>query len=132
LKHAFAIDPPGPAVPTAEQRSAIDAICREVVRRRMVTPAIVILEMARPLNFVGAQTLHFFSPFLSAVGGLAGTHVGELHKHLAEFLEHRGSIDYIVAQLEELEAAASASAEQAATSGPEQVDAPRSDDRRGV
>ena len=36
LKHAFAVDPPGPAEPTDEQRLAIDRVVEEVVRREEV------------------------------------------------------------------------------------------------
>jgi hypothetical protein len=34
LKHAFAVDPPGPAEPTPLQRAAAETICREIVRSR--------------------------------------------------------------------------------------------------
>mgnify|MGYP006969563281 CR=1 FL=1 len=104
LKHAFAVDPPGPAEPSDEQRAAVELICLQIVRRQLTTPALVFLEMARPLNFIGAQTLHFLGPFLSALSE-PGAHA-EAHKHLAQFLERRGSIDYICGRIEELEAAA--------------------------
>jgi len=103
LKHAFALDPPGPAEPTEQQRAVVEAICSEIVRRRLVTPSLVFLEMARPLNFIGAQTLHFLSPFLSVLTERGAN--ADAHKHLAAFLECRGSIDYICGRIEELEAA---------------------------
>ena len=98
LKHAFAIDKPGPAQPTPEQQPVVDRLCEEVVRRHMAGPAIVMLETLRPLNFVGAQALHFLSPFVSALVD------SNAHKHLAAFLEHRGSIDYLCDRIEELDA----------------------------
>jgi hypothetical protein len=97
LKHAFAVDPPGPAEPTPEQRAAVQRICEEIVRRRMTTPALVFLEMSRPLNYLGAQTLHFFRPFVSAFT------TTEQYAQFAAFLEHRGSIDYLCRELERLE-----------------------------
>ena len=100
LKHAFAVEPPGPAEPTEEQRAVVDRVCAEIVRRRLTTASLVFLEMSRPLNFLGSQALHFFAPFVSVLTNAQG------HKHFATFLERRGSIDYICRQIEELEKAA--------------------------
>jgi len=100
LKHAFAVDPDGPAVPTPEQQSAIDAVCKQVVKRHLTTPTLLFLEMSRPLNFIGAQILHFFAPFLSMLSSRQG------HRHFAAFLEHRGAIDYLCRRMEALEAEA--------------------------
>ena len=98
LKHAFAVDPPGPAEPTPRQAEVIDRLCREVVRRRLTTPALLALEMSRPLNFVTAQAVHFFDPLVKAVTDADG------HREFATFLEHRGSIDHLVKRIEEMEA----------------------------
>lgn len=97
LKHAFAVDPPGPAEPTPRQAEVIDRLCREVVRRRLTTPALMLLEMSRPLNFVTAQAIHFFDPMVAAVTDADG------HREFARFLEHRGSIDHLARRIEELE-----------------------------
>jgi hypothetical protein len=102
LQHAFAVDPPGPAEPTEPQREVTERLCREVVRRRMTTPALMALEMSRPLNYLGSQALVFFRPFLQAITDADG------HRHLAEFLEHRGSVEYLCRHIEALEAEASA------------------------
>ena len=100
LKHAFAVDPPGPAEPTPEQQAAVDKVCAEIVRRHLTTPALLFLEMSRPLNFLGAQALHFFAPFVSVLTDAEG------HRHFAAFLERRGSVDYLCRRMEELEAEA--------------------------
>lgn len=97
LKHAFAVDPPGPAEPTPPQAKVVDMICAEVVRRHLTTPALTFLEMSRPLNFVGAQAMHFFTPLVEAVIDAEG------HRQFAAFLEQRGSIDYICRRIEEVE-----------------------------
>ena len=101
LKHAFAVDPPGPAEPTDAQHDCVEKLCVEVVRRHLSTPALIFLEMSRPMNFIGAQALHFFAPLIYAVTDADG------HRHFAAFLEHRGSIDYICRRIEALEASAS-------------------------
>ena len=107
LKHAFAVDPPGPAEPTPEQKEVVEKVCREIVRRHLTTPALLFLEMSRPLNYLGSQTLHFFQPFFSAFSD------SQSPQRFAEFLEHRGSIEYICQRLDDLEAAASEKAQAA-------------------
>jgi hypothetical protein len=98
LKHAFAVET-GPAEPTPEQEAVVEKLCREIVRRRLVSPALVFLEMSRPLNFLGAQALHFLAPLISAVTDDAG------HRHFAAFLERRGAIDLLCERIQALEQA---------------------------
>lgn len=96
LKHAFAVEPPGPAVPTDAQRAVIDRLCQIIIRRQLVLPTQMFLESVRPLNFVSAQTLHFFSPFVSALSDTRD------YDEFAKFLERRGAIDYLCQRLDEL------------------------------
>ncbi|VAX36675.1 hypothetical protein MNBD_PLANCTO02-109 [hydrothermal vent metagenome] len=96
LKHAFAIETPETILPTDEQLQVIDKVCQEIVRRGMATPALTFLAMVEPLNMIGAQTLHFFQPFLSVFTNSAGP------QQFAIFLEHRGSIEFICQRIEEL------------------------------
>ncbi len=96
LKHAFAIETPETISPTDEQLQVIDKVCQEIVRRGMATPALTFLAMVEPLNMMGAQTLHFFQPFLSIFTNAAGP------QQFATFLEHRGSIEFICQHIEKL------------------------------
>src|SRR5437763_187296 len=96
LKHAFAVEPAGPVEPTDAQRAVIDGLCRQVVARGLATPALIFLESVRPLNYVSSQTLHFFAPVLSAVAD------AQACRELADFLEHRGSVDFLCRRIEEL------------------------------
>jgi hypothetical protein len=105
LKHAFAIDPPGPVEPDQAQAQLVERVCREIVRRRLTTPAMMAIEMGRPLNYLSAQVLTFFQPFLTIVGD-AGA-----YERFTSFLEQRGSLDYIAARIEALDA-------EAASTGP--------------
>ena len=98
LKHAFAIDPPGPAQPDDAERIVVEQICGEVVRRRLTIPVLLALEMSRPLNYVTAQFLHVVQPFLTVLTD------GAAYDRLTAFLEKRGSIDYIAQRLEAIEA----------------------------
>lgn len=96
LKHAFAIEPEGPVEPNEAQKAVVDRLCRQVVERGMATPALVFLESVRPLNYVTSQTLQFFAPILSVVADAKAC------QDLADFLEHRGSVDYLCRRIEEM------------------------------
>jgi hypothetical protein len=98
LKHAFAVDPPGAAEPNDIQRKIVEKLCAEILRRRLTTPAMMMLEMSRPLNYVSAQFLHFIQPFVSIIAD------AEEYQQFTQFLEQRGSIDYICKRLEAMEA----------------------------
>lgn len=75
----------------------VDRICREIVRRRLTTPALLALEVSRPLNYVGSQFLHFVRPILAVMLDTRGL------EEFARFLERRGSVDTLVTRLEEAE-----------------------------
>lgn len=96
LKHAFSVNATVPLQPTASQLTAIDAVCREIVRRKMTLPAQMLLESSAPLNFVAGQLLRFVEPFLALV--LDANSI----RDFASFLEHRGSLEYISSRLQEL------------------------------
>ncbi len=97
LKHAFHVEDESVINPTDSQKQALDLLCRGIIRRGLTTPAIIGVEMGRPLNFIGSQTMHFFTPLISAFVPT------ESWSAVAEFLEHRGSIDWIRNRIEELE-----------------------------
>jgi hypothetical protein len=97
LRHAFAVDPPGAKAPTKQQEEIVESVCTEITRRHLTTPALLFLEMFRPLNYLGSQVLHFFHPIATAVLD------GDGYRRFAEFLEQRGSIDYLCGRIEALE-----------------------------
>jgi hypothetical protein len=99
LRHAFAIEDAASFQPTERERAIAEKLCREVVRRRMTTPAVLLLEMSRPLNYLGAQALHFFQPFGTV---LVDPRAWET---FAGFIERRGSVEYLCRLIEDLEAA---------------------------
>jgi BMFP domain-containing protein YqiC len=95
IKNAFAIE--ADAAPTPAQREVVEKVCREVVRRGLTTPALVSLEVFRPMNYIGAQAMHFLRPIATLILD------GEGYRHLSEFLENRESVDYLRRRIEELE-----------------------------
>lgn len=96
LRHAFAIESAEACVPNARQSEICDLLLREVSRRSLTTPAILWLETTKPLNYVGAQLLHFCEPILSAVCDQQAC------REFAQFLERPGAVDYLCGRLEEL------------------------------
>jgi hypothetical protein len=97
LKRAFAIEKVEDFVPTPLQAEVTAGMCREVVRRGMTTPALMALEMSKPLNGVAAATMHFFTPLVHLVTDAAG------YEAFAAMLEHRGSVAYLCGAIEAAE-----------------------------
>lgn len=95
LRHAFAVEDPEAFEPTDREREIVQRICREIVRRRMTTPALMLLEMSRPLNYLGAQALHFFQPFASV---LVDPRAWE---EFAALVEKRGSVEFVCRTIED-------------------------------
>jgi hypothetical protein len=102
LRHAFAVEPPGAAAPTEPQREVIERVCQELVRRQLTTPALIFIQMSKPLNYVASQAMLFFSPIVAIVTDAQG------YDHFATFLEQRGSVEYLCLRLEAIEAARAA------------------------
>jgi len=96
IKHAFAVAV-AQQPPAETELQLVDRISREVVRRRMTTPALAFLEMARPLNYLGSQTMHFFAPLASALLD------SERYGMFAKFLERRDALEILCRRIEELE-----------------------------
>jgi hypothetical protein len=71
-----------------------------VARRHLTLPGIIVMEVARPLNWIMAQAGHFFSPGVWAVTP-EQTH--RSYKLFVEFLEQRGSTEYITGRIEHFE-----------------------------
>lgn len=95
-KHAFAIEPDGPAVPTAEQQPVIDGLCQRIVDRGLALPAILFLESCKPLGPVAAQSLLVVQPWFELVINRDQLAI------FTRFLDRRGSFDYLCQRLEEL------------------------------
>ncbi|MDZ7821428.1 MAG: hypothetical protein U5N26_06235 [Candidatus Marinimicrobia bacterium] len=48
------------------EEEIIDKIARKIVNRRLSVPAVLFMEVMKPLNFFGAQTLNFFGPIIES------------------------------------------------------------------
>ena len=92
LKHAFAM--PGGLTLTDRESQWLEAIAGKVVQRGLTAPALMVLESARPLNFVGSQVLVFFRPLISLVVA------PERCDEAAALLEKRGCIEALIETIE--------------------------------
>ena len=97
LKHAFDIGDSENYNPKEKQKIIVDKVCREVVNRHLAMPATILLETFRPLNYIGSQVMHFFQPIISAVLP------GDGYTDFSQFLEQRGSVDYLCQRINEIE-----------------------------
>ena len=66
VRHAFAVEPEGQPL-SLEDVTLLERVAATVVERGMATPAILFLESVGPMNFLGSQALHFFTPILEVV-----------------------------------------------------------------
>lgn len=66
VRHAFAVVPEGRPL-TPDEVALLERVADVVVRRGMATPSVMFLESLGPMNFLGSQVLHFFTPLLEVV-----------------------------------------------------------------
>jgi hypothetical protein len=86
---------------TPEERDQIlERVSQEVIRRRLEVPAVLALELHRPLTFLGSQALVLLTPLLGPAFGLANL------QKLAALLEDRSNLDRLILRIEELAAEA--------------------------
>ena len=81
--------PPNPAIVTR--------IARKIVDRGMTVPAVLALEMMKPLSFIGSQAMVFFGPILTAFVR------AETYYEMTELLEDYHNVEFLVNELERLE-----------------------------
>jgi hypothetical protein len=95
LKHAFAIDPPGPAETSPDEQRVIQRLVREIDRRGLTAPAILFLESSRPLNYITSQFLVFIGPIARVIFDTAA------YNTFTNFLMRRGSIETLCRAIED-------------------------------
>ena len=93
VKHAFAVEPEGRPL-SPEDLALLERVAAAVVERGMATPAILFLESVGPMNFLGSQCLHFFTPILELVFPQRDV------ERVALRLERRDTLSRLVAMIE--------------------------------
>jgi hypothetical protein len=78
------------------KEAIIEAVARRVLQMRLSTPAVLFLEMHKPLTFLASQAVTFVSPVFAVFFGF------ERMKEMATFLRKRENIEALVERIEEL------------------------------
>src|SRR5437763_17130266 len=81
---------------TEERDRVINRIADGIVRRRMETPAILFLEMHRPLSFIASQSLVATSPFIAPFIGIENVQIA------SQLLADRNNVELLLSRIEEL------------------------------
>ena len=93
IRHAFAVEPEGQPL-SPEDVALLERVAATVAERGMATPAILFLESVGPMNFLGSQALHFFTPLLEVVFPQRDV------ERVAFLLERRDTLSRLVAMIE--------------------------------
>jgi hypothetical protein len=70
-------------------------IARKVVEREMTVPAVMLLEMIKPLSFIGSQALVFLNPIVSLIVS------SEDYYRFTRLMENRENIEKLAVAIEE-------------------------------
>jgi hypothetical protein len=83
----------GPIDPK-EIEEFINKLAKEIVKRHLAAPAIVLLESMKPLTFVGSQAMVFFNPIISMIGNVRS------YVLFQKILEDREMLDKLISAIE--------------------------------
>jgi hypothetical protein len=81
-----------------KQREIIERLATKIVERRLTAPAVLFLESAKPLSFLGNQALVFFQPIVQTVFNF------RTYDEITDLLEDRDNVEHLLKKIEELEA----------------------------
>ena len=84
--------------PLPEHKEVMDRFARKIIDWRMTAPAILFIESAKPLTFLGNQALIFFQPMVQSIFNF------KTYDEVAEILEDRDNLEYLLSRIETLEA----------------------------
>lgn len=88
----------GPAVLTEREEEIMRRIAAKVVEWKMTVPAILFLESVKPLNYIGAQAMVFFEPFIQTIFEFKDYDTFRL------MMEKRENTERLLLKIEELDA----------------------------
>ena len=84
--------------PLPEHKEVMDRFARKIIDWRLTAPAILFIESAKPLSFLGNQALIFFQPMVQSIFNF------KTYDEVAEILEDRDNLEYLLSEIEKLEA----------------------------
>ncbi len=83
---------------TDDQRMVLEKIAKKVVEWRMAVPAIMALETAKPLSFIGSQVLVFFEPIVQSIFSM------KYYDTFRELMEDRQNVERLLQLIEKFDA----------------------------
>jgi hypothetical protein len=90
----------GPPPLTENEAAVMERVAAKVVEWKMTVPAILFLESVKPLNYIGAQAMVFFEPFVQALFNIKD------YDTFREMMERRENMERLLLKIEELDAQA--------------------------
>lgn len=78
----------------------LQKLAAKVVEWKMTVPAILFLESVKPLNYIGAQAMVFFEPFVQTIFNLKDYDTFRI------MMEKRENVEKLLLKIEELDAEA--------------------------
>ncbi len=124
----------GEPLPEAERDAMIEKIAMDIHRRGLETPAILFLEMHKPLSFFASQTLIVTTPLIAPIVGF------DRVRNAANLLESRDNVELLIRRIEQLSetragretrgGSAGASPSRSGTTGDEPITAPEGRSKR--
>ena len=85
-------------VSDSSDKELISNLAKKIVRHGLAIPAIFFLEMVKYLSFFGSQLMVFFGPIITVFI------TSSLYYKYVELLEDRNNIEFLLLELEKLEA----------------------------
>ena len=83
-----------------ENDALIDKLAQEILKRKMEVPAVLMLEMHKPLQYVASQASIVFAPFIVPLVGY------DNGRNLTRLLSRRDNIENLIRRIEALVAMA--------------------------
>ena len=80
-----------------ERDAILERIAQGIVSRGMAAPAVLFLEINKPLSFVASQSLIVLTPFLAPFVGIENVH------RYSRLLEKRENVERLIERIEQLE-----------------------------
>ena len=84
-------------IPQDEQEALLKKIAEQIVKRRLTVPAILFLEICKPLNFLGSQILIALNPFVGSIFNTAE------YQKFALIIEKDANVELLTQLIEKLD-----------------------------
>ncbi|MBE3590151.1 MAG: hypothetical protein IMW98_04940 [Firmicutes bacterium] len=87
-------DPDEPELTPERRDEIIDWALQKIQRWGLYTPAIILAESFKPMNFIFGQMAHFAAPYIDILGG------GKIGQEIGYLLEDERNIELFIQRVE--------------------------------